>query len=429
VTPAPARRVRALSIHAGYRCRHRAACCTSGWAIPVEPETEERLRAALRSGTLRPAEPDDKPKGPLDTDSPVGLASESGPSDGFFRGVTGLPHGARVILRTKDAGRCVFLDPPRARSGRCAVHHDLGEETLPSACRHFPRVVTLTPLGVSVTLSHYCPTAAEMLFVIPRSFVSPGDEESAGPGMTRDAALRIVEDPPAFPAGWPYEGLDAREALPPLLRPGVLMDWPSLERWERFAVSVLSVEDRSPEAALDILATAAEDARRWTPAEGPFGPFFEGLLALSPRGAPSGSCNEGSNTVPHRATALVAQGVPPGDLLPAAPEGLALADERWVAPAWPALSLPIRRWLAAKAFASWLTLQGEGLRTTVLGLRVALGVLRAEAARACADAGRALDSDLLKEAIRRADLVSVHLADPEALARRLSRCEARARSA
>jgi hypothetical protein len=87
----------------------------------------------------------------------------------------------------------------------------------------------------------------------------------------------------------------------------------------------------------------------------------------------------------------------------------------------------VRRWLAAKAFASWLALQGEGLRTAVVGLRVALGVLRAEALRGCAEAGRPLDAHLLKEAIRRADLLLVHLADPEALARRLSRCE-RARS-
>jgi hypothetical protein len=98
-------------------------------------------------------------------------------------------------------------------------------------------------------------------------------------------------------------------------------------------------------------------------------------------------------------------------------------DARWVAPEWPALGLPVRRWLAAKAFASWLALQGQGLRTTVLGLRVALGVLRAEAARGCAEAGRALDAGLLKEAVRRADLLLVHLADPEALARRLGRCE------
>ena len=71
----------------------------------------------------------------------------------------------------------------------------------------------------------------------------------------------------------------------------------------------------------------------------------------------------------------MAKSVPHRELLPAAPEGLGEADECSVASAWPALSLPIRRWLAAKSFASWLALQGEGLRMAVLGLRVALGVL------------------------------------------------------
>jgi len=66
------------------------------------------------------------------------------------------------------------------------------------------------------------------------------------------------------------------------------------------------------------------------------------------------------------------------------------------------------------------------VRTAVLGLRVALGVVRAEAVRGCAEAGRALDESLLKEAVRRADLLLVHLADPETLARRLSRCESAA---
>ena len=84
----------------------------------------------------------------------------------------------------------------------------------------------------------------------------------------------------------------------------------------------------------------------------------------------------------------------------------------------------MRRWLAARAFASWLALQGEGLRTTILGLHVALGVLRAEAARACAEgSGRPLDAALLKEAIRRSDLLLHHLVDVEAFARDLSRCE------
>ena len=59
----------------------------------------------------------------------------------------------------------------------------------------------------------------------------------------------------------------------------------------------------------------------------------------------------------------------------------------------------------------------------VLGIRLALAVLRAEAVRGAAEGGAAGDSTDLLEAIRRADLLLVHLADPEALARRLSRVE------
>jgi hypothetical protein len=213
------------------------------------------------------------------------------------------------------------------------------------------------------------------------------------------------------------------------------MDWPSLERWERFAVSVLADDTPGPEAALDTIASAAEQARRWTPADGPFAEYFE----LSFRGAPSAPGDEESTgaggSVARRrrpealgmtsAWRLVADCVPHRALLPPAPAGLDEADERWVAPVWPAHALPVRRWLASKAFASWLLLQGDGLRTAVLGLCVSLGVLRAEAARGCAEAGRMLDAGLLKEAIRRADLLLVHLADPDALARRLSRCESR----
>jgi hypothetical protein len=361
----------------------------------------------------------------------------------------GLPHGAKVVLSTDSSGRCVFLEADR----RCAVHRQLGPEALAAACRDFPRIVTLTPLGVSITLSHYCPTAAAMLFapVILRDSVLPGPEGSAVDGaglggslgsgqkglprddtVLRDDTVRILENPPGFPSSWPYEGLDARDALPPLLRPGVLMDWPGLERWELFTVSVLADEARSPEAALDVLASAAERARRWTPADGPFAEYFQ--TVLSSRGASVEPRDEGSAAIadpssqgpdgtPRDDTGawrLVAACVPHRALLPPTPQGLDEVDERWVAPVWPALALPVRRWLAAKAFASWLVLQGDGLRTAVLGLRVSLGVLRAEAARGCAEAGRTLDGDLLKEALRRADLLLVHLADPEALARRLA---------
>jgi len=412
VTPPVARRVRALSIHAGYRCRNTGVCCSSGWDIPVEPEVEMHLRNALGSGTLC------VPEAVISSPLPGTQARRAIP---LFRSVAGLPHGARAVLAADPSGRCVFLDADR----RCVVHRQLGLEALPSECRDFPRMATLTPLGVSITLSHYCPTAASMLFapVIPSDPRLPGRE---GP------TVRILDNPPGFPPSRPYEGLDARDALPPLLRPGVLMDWPSLERWEAFAVSVLGEEGRSPEAALDVLAAAAEDARKWTPEDGAFDGYFQRVL--SSRGTLSGPRPEGpagiadALRVSNRgddgaAWRIAADCVSHRSLLPPTPEGLDDADRRLVAPVWPSVSPFVRRWLAAKAFASWLVLQGEGLRAAVLGLRVARGALRAEAARGCAEAGRSLDAALLEQAVRRTDLLLVHLADPVALAGRLSRWE------
>src|SRR5262249_61024764 len=125
------------------------------------PGTEGRRSGAVAGGRL-PAQP-------------VG----AGP-------LAGLPPRSRVVLRVSPAGECVFHEP-RA----CAVHARLGEQALPSACRHFPRVVTLTPLGVSVTLSHYCPTAAGLLF-------------------RDEPPLALVDEPTPVPASWPFEGVDAR---------------------------------------------------------------------------------------------------------------------------------------------------------------------------------------------------------------------------
>jgi Fe-S-cluster containining protein len=373
VTAAPPPRVRALSVHAAYRCRSSGACCSSGWEIGVEPELEARLRALRGEG----------PAGER------GLVARPG-----------LPHGARSRLAWDGAGRCAFLEP----EGLCAVHRRLGEAALPSACRQFPRVSMRTPAGVSVTLSHYCPTAAGLLF-------------SA-------VGLRVVEGPPAFPGCWPFEGLDAREALPPLLRPGVLMTWTAHERWEEHAVATFA--RLAPEAALARLTSQAERARAWTPADGDFDAFFaacHSAAGLSPE-TPGGSaaCDPDPDGAAG-AWSLVASTVPGAHRRPAPPPPVDAPTRALVEAGWPSLDAPLRAWLASKAFASWLALQGQGLRTTVLGLRVALGVARAEAGRGCRASGRRLDAGLLKEALRRADLLLLHLADPEALALRLSRCE------
>lgn len=373
-------RVRALSIHADYGCRSSGACCRSGWAIPVEPAAESRIRAGLSQGRL------------------------SAPAD-WARPAAGLSPGARVSLRVLPSGDCVFLEHGAPRL--CAVHRQLGEDALASACRHFPRVATLTPSGVSLTLSHYCPTAAAALF-------------------RDDVALAVVSDPPAFPRSWPYEGLDARSALAPLLRPGVLMSWSSHARLEERAVALFADETVPVAQALAWLSAMAETLRSWTPSAGAFDDFAERVLASDPAPAePAPASLEAALADWERAGSFVPRGHP----LPVSPRaaverlGLALAQSR-VDDGCSAQRRAVGRWLASKAFASWLALQGDGVRTWAAGLALAQAVLRAEAARTVAEAaGDVLDAERLKQALRRTDLLLVHLVDPRELARALSRCE------
>ena len=90
------------------------------------------------------------------------------------------------VLPRNAQGACVFHD------GRCTVY-----EHRPMSCVHFPYVCLIDARGVHVTLSHYCPTAASLLFA------------HRGP-------IEIVEGPSPVPAHEIPEGLDARESLPPL---------------------------------------------------------------------------------------------------------------------------------------------------------------------------------------------------------------------
>jgi hypothetical protein len=95
--------------------------------------------------------------------------------------------------------------------------------------------------GVHVTLSHYCPTAASMLF------------DHVGP-------IAVVEGPSPVPGRDIPEGLDAREALPPRESPGRLMTFEALTAWERQIVAT----PWTATAAVD-RAMLFEHARRSVP--------------------------------------------------------------------------------------------------------------------------------------------------------------------
>lgn len=213
--------VRVLSTHASYRCANSGACCTSNWPIPVEADRLAHMQAALAGGQL---------------------AARDGIAEPLLF-LPGAPRDTPALLAAADH-RCAFYDGrPGHRS--CRVHHTLGHDALPLACRQFPRVVVHDPRGASVTLSHYCPTAAAMLDVNVR--------------------VDILADAPAFPRTGEYVGLDATDALPPLLRAGVLMDWESWWECERLGVELIGNSADSPGQTLARLADAIAQAQSWSP--------------------------------------------------------------------------------------------------------------------------------------------------------------------
>jgi hypothetical protein len=284
--------------------------------------------------------------------------------------------GARVLLPDAN-GRCPQFD---ARTGLCAVHRDHGSQ------------------------------------------------------MLGGAPLTIVERPEAFPAARAYEGLDARGAWAPLVRPDLLFDLDSYTRWERFVVSRLASPERTVSDCLSHTAEAAEDLRCWTPCQGSFAVWAAAVLdrhsspgpARPDASAPSGTTAPAGRYSPcteleafHRVTATIEAGLP----VPACRDDLESAHARLVQPSWDRFSDPIRRYLAAKAFGSWSAYKSRGIRSLVAELYASEMVLRVESVRACQAAGRALDRERLLVAIRQSDLLLIHLADRDALMKWIGRVE------
>jgi Fe-S-cluster containining protein len=366
----------ALEFHADYRCRHSGACCSADWDVPVELPVYRSLSAAVSEGRLEVAP------------AARGLAP--------FIVEPDLPDDAAAMIERTPAGDCVFFE----RGMRmCVVHRDLGEPALPSTCRHFPRIAVRDARGTSITLSHFCPTAASMLF-------------------RESGAIRIVRDPRAFPPA-DYEGLVVSgEELPPLLAPRMLMDFEGYAMWERHMVNRCADATASPESVIATLRRDALVLRRWKPGGEPMAHGVDSL----PRGFVDAPCPEtlAPSLSRHRE---VMQAVP-DDLRPQQDEaGLEEAYLVGVRPAWAAFRVPLNRYLAAKAFASWTAYQGRGIATIVRGLEAALAVVRVESSRRCRDAAGALDRDRLLDAIRSADFALNHLAVGEELANAWSRAE------
>jgi Fe-S-cluster containining protein len=370
-----------LNLQREFHCGHSGACCTSGWHIPVESATHAAVAEAVRAGRLqlprgRPGVTQDEPW--IDTQH--------------------SPEGAVGVLNLRADGACVFFDPDAGRF--CAIQRALGHDALPLTCQQFPRISVLDDRGAHVALSHFCPTVAATLI------------------SENLPAVEIVRLADGDPARRRVEGFDAREAVPPFLRPGVAFDLPGYDAWERGIVRALGRPGADPDTTLATIADAAEDLRGWRPSRGSLSGDVERVLGTL----------AGSRTVPSHASDYaamaclfdtVAASVPEGLPRPALPTNWEAADGAWVAPAWArGLSGPVGRFLAAKAFASSIAWQGEGVRTQIMGLLAARAALRVEAARLAEAAGRACDAGMLVEAACAADALIEHLSDRPTMVRR-----------
>lgn len=311
-----------------------------------------------------------------------GLASKSGVTL-FIPQPSRAGAQAAVSVAKGPDGSCVFR-----QNRRCSLHARGGESALPVGCRQYPRVVRIDPAGISLSLSHYCPTAASLLADL--------------------GELRIVRAAAPLALDEPVDGLDARDALPPLLRPHLLMDVHGYTAWERAAVDAFAGV-RRPDRAFAVLHAATEYLREWRPGITPLTEAVADGFAQAAASAPPMPLWR-LEALPI-ARALNRGLVPLGD-----DEHL---EDRWAAATGPShenVCGIISNYLAARTFGNWIAYQGRGLRTIVLWLHACHDIVRLLACRAAELRGGPVSVRDAIEAIRHADYVMLHTIDTQEFA-------------
>ena len=292
-------------------------------------------------------------------------------------------------------GSCVFFEQDGGRL--CVIHRDAGADALPSACRHFPRTFLRDSRGTFVSLSHFCPTAATLL---------------VGP-----APLDVV-DATALMIGEPIEGLDARDALPPLLRPGLLCDAEGYSAWERAAIAELGRADIGWQAALDRIAAATEGVRMWQPGRRSLASHVKAVFENEAEHVTAPSLSQEELVM---LVWRLTEGRVPNDIAP-----LDAFEDRWrehAGHAFDRYDAPMKNYIAARLFANWIAYQGRGLRSVVQWVRAAGALVRHHALRRALEFGRPPRPDDFIEAVRMADLLLLHVIDTQAFARAVAPIE------
>jgi hypothetical protein len=346
-----------LDLHARYQCRHSGACCEN-WSVPAEPAVVEIVRGrAIRR---------------QDVGGPLFVKSGDSGDEEMWR-------VARDIR-----GECVFYD--RRAGGLCIIHRDIGENALPSACRHFPRRVLHDTRGSLIALSHFCPTAAAMLL--------------------SDGALTVVEAHSPLRLESEMEGLDARNALPPLLRPGLLCDMDGYETWERKGLANFARLDCQYATCVAEFSSATDVIREWKPGTGSLSDF---VLAAFDR-SQAGACPVWAHDRAIQRVARLTSGSAADDLIV-----IPHFEEQWNdrigvnAEKW--FDQGMKNYLAARLFGNWIAYQGHGLRSIVEWLRTCAAVVRHFVLQRLITSQVPLDRSVFIESVRSADLLLLHVLD------------------
>ena len=221
-----------------------------------------------------------------------------------------------------------------------------------------------------------------------------------------------------------------RGELPPRLTAQVLTDAEGATAWERHVVETLAGAriDGTPEHALAEVRANARTLASWQPSSGVS--LVAAVSALAPIPAPDRDDTARQLAAPAswRGWFDIAASTCRDPWLAVDPLAtLAELDARYVAPVWERHAGPVRRYLAARAFGSWISYQADAAVSLAAWLTLCHAVLRIETARACGGAGRALDRELLVQAIRQSDLLLIHYADSLEMARALGECRTAAR--
>jgi hypothetical protein len=209
----------------------------------------------------------------------------------------------------------------------------------------------------------------------------------------------------------------------------------STSEWERHLVGSISSSTDEIAVVLHRVAREAERLRAWHVSQGP---LVDWTRTLADGHSPAaGSSGDGEDGVLTRYAAYAdawsayarLSRLTPERMSPTPVTGDAVAAERaLVKPRWNALTPMVNRYVAAKAFASWTAYQWRDVRTHIAELYLASSVLRIECARAALRLERALDREVLLEAVRSSDLLLMHLVDRDALVDWLRKAECDART-